>query len=1047
MKPLTLTLKNFGPYIAETIDFNKFEDSSLFLISGKTGSGKTTIFDGMSYALFGESSGKLRQGKEMRSTFADPSEPTEVHLAFSHGDHLYEITRKPEQELYKKRGDGTRTQSAKISLIVKDSSGKELREYTKRREVDSFIQELLHLDATQFAQIVLLPQGEFRTFLIANSNDKEKVLRNLFGTQLYQNLNEQLKTQLKAVNKGIEATQQLIQAKLDQLYWQEPLPEDLSVEEQLAELKLQQEMMIKEQENGKSELTILQKQKSSKEQEKFVLEELANTFAKQSQLKKQKEELDQATEMIEKLRTEEQQLQWVKNHQGLIEKIDEKTKLILTYEKELKENRTDQEMQQQRIQKWESAQQENSDQIADINRAKERVTTLQFQIPLYEEQEKVSSILKKDSLELEVVTSKLTEIRGTQLKTEQEYQLERSVIERQNQIEKEQLELERHQEQWQTFLENFEIQQQLKAKEITISEQLSTKNEELKLAVIEKERIYQDVAKQKSEWAKMQISRLSLFLVEGEPCPVCGSVEHPNQNEHQEFSLEEIQAIENQLNDIEEIAQKQEAKVAKLQAEVSQTKNTEEELKKELERQNKKIHSLFEQLQAKQIIALKEPLTAEGIEQTTSDFQTLSVKLEDELERIEAAKNRIIELEKILKEQQAKVSEQEIIVSEKQQEQAANQTKLKTITEQLINEELTLVEIKNNQKQLEQQISQWETQKEEIDTQLRKHKEHLLLLKNSETHLAKEQTANLSEKQALEKQFLEVLKESSFELDENIVRILLREVPKLEAIKEELTDFDKKKDQLIFQLAELEQKLENKEEPEITSLLEEIETVTASLQMKEANYYQQQEKIQANETVQKQVKELISSVEQQWEEVTALHQLATTVNGDNPRKTSLERYVLQTYLEEVLKVANQRLGLLTNNRYQFELNQDSGSYKNQTGLEINVYDDNAGSTRSAHTLSGGESFIAALALALSLAEVIQEQAGGVLIEALFIDEGFGSLDEESLEMAMEALETIENEGRMIGIISHVSELKARIPQQLQIKTNGNGQSQVTYQTA
>lgn len=1047
MKPLTLTLKNFGPYIAETIDFNKFEDSSLFLISGKTGSGKTTIFDGMSYALFGESSGKLRQGKEMRSTFADPSEPTEVHLAFSHGDHLYEITRKPEQELYKKRGDGTRTQSAKISLIVKDSSGKELREYTKRREVDSFIQELLHLDATQFAQIVLLPQGEFRTFLIANSNDKEKVLRNLFGTQLYQNLNEQLKTQLKAVNKGIEATQQLIQAKLDQLYWQEPLPENLSVEEQLAELKLQQEMMIKEQENEKSELTILQKQKSSKEQEKFALEELAKTFAKQSQLKKQKEELDQATEMIEKLRTEEQQLQWVKNHQGLIEKIDEKTKLILTYEKELKENRTDQEIQQQRIQKWESAQQENSDQIADINRAKERVTTLQFQIPLYEEQEKVSSILKKDSLELEVVTSKLTEIRGTQLKTEQEYQLERSVIERQNQIEKEQLELERHQEQWQTFLENFEMQQQLKAKEITINEQLSTKNEELKLSIIEKEKIYQDAAKQKSEWAKMQISRLSLFLVEGEPCPVCGSVEHPNQNEHQEFSLEEIQAIENQLNDIEEIAQKQEAKVAKLQAEVSQTKNTEEELKKELERQNKKIHSLFEQLQAKQIIALKEPLTAEGIEQTTSDFQTLSVKLEDELERIEAAKNRIIELEKILKEQQAKVSEQEIIVSEKQQEQAANQTKLKTITEQLINEELTLVEIKNNQKQLEQQISQWETQKEEIDTQLRKHKEHLLLLKNSETHLAKEQTANLSEKQALEKQFLEVLKESSFELDENIVRILLREVPKLEAIKEELTDFDKKKDQLIFQLAELEQKLENKEEPEITSLLEEIETVTASLQMKEANYYQQQEKIQANETVQKQVKELISSVEQQWEEVTALHQLATTVNGDNPRKTSLERYVLQTYLEEVLKVANQRLGLLTNNRYQFELNQDSGSYKNQTGLEINVYDDNAGSTRSAHTLSGGESFIAALALALSLAEVIQEQAGGVLIEALFIDEGFGSLDEESLEMAMEALETIENEGRMIGIISHVSELKARIPQQLQIKTNGNGQSQVTYQTA
>lgn len=129
------------------------------------------------------------------------------------------------------------------------------------------------------------------------------------------------------------------------------------------------------------------------------------------------------------------------------------------------------------------------------------------------------------------------------------------------------------------------------------------------------------------------------------------------------------------------------------------------------------------------------------------------------------------------------------------------------------------------------------------------------------------------------------------------------------------------------------------------------------------------------------------------------------------------------------------------------MNHEAGSYRNQTGLEINIYDDNSGTVRSAHTLSGGESFIAALALALSLAEVIQEQAGGVLIDALFIDEGFGSLDEEALEMAMEALETIENEGRMIGIISHIGELKARIPQQLQIKSNGNGQSTVHYQLA
>lgn len=1040
-------MKNFGPYIDETIDFSKFEDSSLFLISGKTGSGKTTIFDGMSYALFGESSGKLRQGKEMRSTFADPSEPTEVHLAFSHGAYFYDITRKPEQELFKKRGAGTRTQSAKISLIVKDHMCKELREYTKRREVDSFIQELLHLDATQFAQIVLLPQGEFRTFLIANSNDKEKVLRNLFGTQLYQTLNDQLKNQLKTVNKAIEATQQTIQAKLDQLYWNEPLAEEQSAEQQLTELVQQQEAMIKQQLAQQNELTVLKEQKQVKEQEKFTLEELLNDFTKQNQLKSQKEELEQAAEMINKLRMEEQQLQWVKNHQGLIEKIDEKASLITTYEQELKVNQTQQETQAQAIQQWEQQQQEVLAQAIAMEQNKARLTKLQFQLPLYEEKAKLTKAWEAKRLELEALMKLLEESKAMQLSAEQNYQKELMVIERQAQIENEQLKLERHHTQWLTFLESWENQQQLAAKTLANEQQLRKLEMELKQAETKQATLDKEVESQKSQWAKMQISRLSLFLVEGEPCPVCGSVEHPKQNEHQEFSLEEIQSLENQLDELEQATQKQAATVVKVQAQIAQSRAVEQELQQEIEQQKSKVNALIEQLKEKQNLSLNIPLTAVEIEQVTAEFEVAADEFEREAERIKAAKHRINELEKTVKDHQAKVLRQEEVVREKQQEQAANQTKITTIIEQLGEDNLSLADITETKTQLEQQVAQWEQQKQEITDCLAKSKENLLLLKNSEEHLTKEKTTNLTEKMVLKKQLAEAIKESSFELDESILRVLLREVPKLAAIKEELTAFDKKKDQLTFQLKELEQKLENKERPELTTILAEIEKLSLSIAAKEADYYQQQEKIQANEKIQQQVTELIASVKQQWEAVTALHQLTATVNGDNPRKTSLERYVLQTYLEEVLKVANQRLGLLTNNRYQFELNQDSGSYKNQTGLEINVYDDNAGSARSAHTLSGGESFIAALALALSLAEVIQEHAGGVLIEALFIDEGFGSLDEEALEMAMEALETIENEGRMIGIISHVSELKARIPQQLQIQTNGNGQSQVTYQTA
>lgn len=1047
MKPLTLRLKNFGPYIDETIDFNKFEDSSLFLISGKTGSGKTTIFDGMSYALFGESSGKLRQGKEMRSTFADPSEPTEVQLVFSHGVHTYEITRKPEQELFKKRGDGTRTQSAKISLVVIDYDGKELREYTKRREVDSFIQELLHLDATQFAQIVLLPQGEFRTFLIANSNDKEKVLRNLFSTQLYQTLNERLKLQLKSVDKEIETTQQTIKLKIDQLYWEDQPAEDETIEGQLTKLIEQQAIMKQRQMDVKAELAFLQEQKQGKEQEKYTVEELLHDFAKKEQLTKQKFELDEATDLIEKLRKEEEQLTWVKNHQHLIEKIDEKTRLITTYDKELQTNRSEQQDQQHSIQQWEKAYQENNNRTEAIEQIKAEISRLQFQLPLYEEKEKLTAEKQEQTIIYKKLIQKLTEAKGKQTELEQSYQKEQEIIQQQSTVEKEHLEIERSQEQWQIFNDNWNKLQQLEKRKIERKQQITTVQSDLQQEELTKESLNERVKQQKSQWAKMQISRLSLFLEEGEPCPVCGSLEHPKQKEHQAFSLEEIQQTENQLNEAEQAVKKQEAAVAALKARIIQIKLAEQELLQELKTQNNKVNTLHDQLKAKKSFNMCEEVTTDELNRVTEHLNTELTKIEEKFTRIELAKTKLSELEKAVKHAQAAITEQESNAAEKQQELTAVETKLKTISEQLTNQHASLTEITAKKDQLEQQVKEWEAQRQEVEQQLKQLKENELLLKNSEEHFNKEKAANQKEQRVLTEQLAAAIEASKFDFDELVLRHLLNEVPKIETIKEKLRSFDKKKDQLMFQLVELDQKLKDKEPPEITAINTEISELNNIISAKESVYYQEQEKIQSNRNIQKQVNELIDSIAKQWEKVTALHQLTATVNGDNPRKISLERYVLQTYLEKVLIVANQRLGLLTKNRYQFELNEESGSYKNQTGLEINIYDDNSGSSRSAHTLSGGESFIAALALALSLAEVIQEQAGGVLIEALFIDEGFGSLDEEALEMAMEALETIENEGRMIGIISHVSELKARIPQQLQIRTNGNGQSQLTYQTA
>lgn len=219
---------------------------------------------------------------------------------------------------------------------------------------------------------------------------------------------------------------------------------------------------------------------------------------------------------------------------------------------------------------------------------------------------------------------------------------------------------------------------------------------------------------------------------------------------------------------------------------------------------------------------------------------------------------------------------------------------------------------------------------------------------------------------------------------------------------------------------------------------------TESVDKLTTSAYQISEKIERNQQIIQQYQEIYQQSQAEIDAFIQLKQLSQTMNGENERKISIERFVLQVYLAEVLAVANQKIQRLTKNRYQFELGQETGSYRGTTGLEIDIYDDEVGATRSAYTLSGGESFIAALALALGLAEVIQSQAGGVTIEALFVDEGFGSLDDEALSMAMEALETIENEGRMIGIISHVRELKERVPQQIRLIPNGRGKSKISY---
>jgi exonuclease SbcC len=1042
VRPLTLMLKNFGPYIDEVIDFTCFEDSSLFLISGKTGAGKTTIFDGMSYALFGESSGKLRLGKEMRSTFADPSEPTEVTLVFAHGEFRYEITRKPEQELLKKKGSGVRKQPAKISLIVKDGKGKEIRAYSKSREVDNVIQELLHLNASQFAQIVLLPQGEFRTFLIANSSDKEKVLRNLFGTQLYQTFAEGLKEQLKTVNQAIQEVQQTMQLKRQQLFWLEE-PTEAPIPEMLDQLSQQQQVMQQQQADLKQQLTTLKNEKQQKEQILQTIEEQAQLQKQKTALLAEQEQQKEQAAAITVLKETEQQLRWAQQHQVLLNQVEEKRSLVHQNQQEIETNTQLISENQTALTSWQLSQEEHRQQQAAIATAQTQLQTITYQLPLYEQFEQV----QKDQQQIQQQVAKEQQ-EQTLLETKQvELQAQKVDLEQTNQaetvLEKDLLKLTITNEQWQHFLEDWQ--------ELTVSaEKISQSKRQLKQFLVqltdEQKRLQtlqNTLAQQKSHWAALQIQRLSLLLVAGEPCPVCGSLEHPKQQEHQEITLETIEAAEADLKTGEAAVQRQESQVIQIQAQMSQLEHTITELAQAYAAQQEEIDIAikhFADVIEQETITEATPAV---IEQITAALAKKEKQLQTQFTQIQAQQQQLTDITKEL-EQQAQLFDAQKVKTDQLNQQLTNLTvQLQTLQQQLADPKLSVQQLKQTQQQLTQQVTAWQNQQAQLETTGKTLHEEQLLLESTGQRLANEREKQLIHLKELEAQLTTILLEKA--IDEVTLENWLKQTNKLTDIKNQVDTFEKQQQQLYVQLAEIEKKISQDPLAETTLVQAELQELQATIERTESQFYQGQEKITMNETIFKEIKASLKQMEAQYDEVTALQQLTDAVNGNNPQKISLERYVLQTYLEQVLTVANQRLGLLTNNRYQFELNRSAGSYKNQTGLEINIYDDNSGSVRSAHTLSGGESFIAALALALSLAEVIQEQAGGVMIEALFIDEGFGSLDEEALEMAIEALETIENEGRMIGIISHVGELKARIPQQLQIQTNGNGQSHVRYQ--
>lgn len=1030
MRPLTIELHYFGPYEHQVIDFTQFTERSLFLVAGNTGAGKTTIFDAMCYALFGQTTNdRDRSAAALRSDFAPADQETMVKFTFEHQDLKYQIMRRPKQVLKGRRGNLVEHNQA-VDLIYPLESDHP-HEITKIKEADTFITDLLNLTRDQFKQIVLLPQGKFRQFLDSDSNTKEVLLRDLFNTSRYEQWATQLKNDLREQKKSLTTQETKLQSLKETVT---EIDAQLTTKEWLAEaknylsrLKANLEHLGDDEQQQQKKVDQLDAQLHTEQELKKNIEELA-------ELVKAGERLQAQAEKIQETKQQVKILDWYQEHQTEYQRWkdgEKRLQKLIADSNILHEDLRNLQKQHQTI---ETELQQTSKQQEEIDQLQTEVADLTNKLPLFDDRDKLRSTVD----ELQTNLKQQTKQQAVSQKKLQDAQQQLTVIANN---------LKEH--------ENLgEVQVQI-AKQEALQEKLTTAGKDLKqletkllsekenCVKLKQEQGAAEKLVQKSQsrlddlndrFARHQIAILAQKLKPATPCPICGSLDHPHPAS---------------LADDGELVTEVQVKAATVKAQ--QNRSTLDQLREQVRQSVAKIADLTTQLETQQAY-LAELL---GDDELPQDWEG---QIENQAQKLAEMKTNLDRIEQQVKEwrqeeeeleQESKFSQEELdkideSVNRCKQDLIAKQTILKEKTASLP-AKFPTKEAADKQIQTDQlTIKAFNNQLESLQQQRQENAEKLAGT-NSRIDQTKEELATQTTQQDNLYQYLvNLLAQYDVQLKWDFWQEASEQVATLSSLREQVTTFENQVQDNQSQQERLTKAINNHPMPDITSTQTKLNAEREQLR-------QYQQKIgqltaqykQLEETDQKIIK-VVEKTGKLDQEINELQTLTDVVTGNTENHVSLERYVLQAYFQDVLVAANVQLERLTNGRYQFELATEShGAGAKWSGLEVNVYDDNAGRTRSARTLSGGESFMASLALALALCQIVQEQSGGIKIDALFIDEGFGSLDQQALEDALHSLQKLEGH-RIIGIISHITELEEQIPDQLIVRSR-NGRSYVAYQ--
>ena len=904
MRPLKLTMSAFGSYCEKTvIDFTKLGTSGLYLIAGDTGAGKTTIFDAITFALYGKASGENRDSKMLRSENADSKTPTEVELTFSYQNKEYYLKRNPEYQRKKHNSEGMTTEKANAEL--KYSDGKVV---TKQNEVNKAIIEIMGIDYNQFVQIAMIAQGDFLKSLLASTEERKKIFQKIFKTEHYQVLQDRLKDDandltatLKEINSGVKQyiqgidydTESVLSIEVEKAKNNElPTAEVLSLLEEL--IKTDSLSLQKKNE----EETVIEKELETINQKLTKAQEQEKT---KKSLNDTKNALALATPELESLK---QKLQAEKDKQPEVDKLGKQIVLITN----------------------------ELPQYTEVTNKKNEIKKLSDSLI------KLTNDLtgNKESLETEKNNYQVLTAENNSLKSINEDKLnllnkQKELIQKQSQLQKlsndydelseAKIELKKAQDRYQTESNNYD----------DLNKQFEQQN-----------KLYLDE----------QAGIIAETLKDNIPCPVCGSLAHPHPatKSAKAPSKETLDNLKNKVTESDKKRNEASTLAARLKGSVV--------TKEDALKQNAEV--------------LKIPFSniAEIIKESSS-------KTNDELEKL-----------------RSKITDVEVKVTRK----AELETKLPLMTEMIdsLSKKVTEAE-----KQLEVKRTEKKTQEESLDKLIK-------TLRFSDEGTAKEEINKLKHKQ--------IELKDSFEKAQNDLNAKTNYLFSLEG-----------------EIKTAEQLLKSEESIDVGSLNTKKTKLTNN-----RNELKEQIRISGNrvDTNTKNLKNIkdkekeLTKTEKQWQIVSSL---SDTANGrlSGKEKIMLETYIQMNYFDRIINKANRRLMIMSGGQYELKRHEESSNLINQIGLDLDVIDHYSGNhCRSVKTLSGGESFKASLSLALGLSDEIQTSAGGIRLDTMFVDEGFGSLDDDSLQQALKALMDLSEGNRLVGIISHVSDLKDQIDKQI-----------------